>query len=59
MEKKSNANDHIVNSPGFVDELEGIVNNEPKKNKYETVKFHKLNIFPYFLIGKVVSKFDL
>lgn len=41
-----------------IDELEGIVNNEPPKNKYETVKFHKLNIFPYFLIGKVVSKFD-
>ena len=41
-----------------VDELEGIINNEPAKNKYETVKFHKLNTFPYFLIGKVVSKFD-
>jgi V8-like Glu-specific endopeptidase len=42
----------------YIDELEGIVNNEPKKNKYEVVKFHKLNMFPYFLVGKVVSKFD-
>lgn len=48
----------MQSSPGFVDDLEGIVTNEPEKNKYETVKFHKLNIFPYFLIGKVVSKFD-
>jgi V8-like Glu-specific endopeptidase len=54
-----NMNLNLVQSaPGFVDDLEGIVTNEPEKNKYETVKFHKLNIFPYFLIGKVVSKFD-
>jgi hypothetical protein len=45
-------------SSDAIDELEGIVCNEPTKNKYETVKFHKLNMFPYFLIGKVVSKFD-
>jgi hypothetical protein len=57
----SNLNMHVnlvQSAPGFVDDLEGIVTNEPEKNKYETVKFHKLNIFPYFLIGKVVSKFD-
>lgn len=42
----------------YIEELEGIVSNEPKYNKYETVKFHKLNVFPYFLIGKVVSKFN-
>jgi len=41
------------------DDLEGIIGNEPPKNKYETVKFHKLNIFPYFLIGKVQSKFEI
>jgi len=41
------------------DDLEGIIGNEPVKNKYETVKFHKLNIFPYFLIGKVQSKFEI
>lgn len=49
---------NISLSPGYLDDLEGIVNNEPPKNKYEIVKFHKLNMFPYFLIGKVVSKFD-
>jgi len=49
---------NITLSKGYLDDLEGIVNNEPPKNKYETVKFHKLNMFPYFLIGKVVSKFD-
>jgi V8-like Glu-specific endopeptidase len=53
-----NMNMNLAQSPGFVDELEGIINNEPLKNKYETVKFHKLNKFPFFLIGKVVSKFD-
>ena len=41
------------------DDLEGIIGNEPPKNKYETVKLHKLNIFPYFLIGKVQSKFEI
>jgi len=41
------------------DDLEGIIGNEPQKNKYETVKFHKLNIFPYFLIGKIQSKFEI
>lgn len=41
-----------------MDELEGIVSNEPNLNKYETVKFHKLNVFPYFLIGKIISKFN-
>ena len=40
-------------------ELEGIVQNEPLKNKYETVRYHKMNQFPYYLIGKVVSKFEI
>ncbi len=40
-------------------DLEGIIGIEDPKNKYETVKFHKLNIFPYFLIGKVQSKFEI
>jgi hypothetical protein len=51
-------NQGIICGESHVDELEGIVTNEPKNNKYETVKFHKLNIFPYYLIGKVISKFD-
>ena len=25
------------------DELEGIIQNEPQKNKYETVGYHKMN----------------
>ena len=41
------------------DDLEGIIQNEPLKNKYETVKYHKMNQFPYYLIGKVVSKFEI
>ena len=41
------------------DELEGIIQNEPQKNKYETVGYHKMNQFPYYLIGKVVSKFEI
>jgi len=41
------------------DDLEGIIGNEPPKNKYETVKFHKLNVFPYFLLGKLQSKFEI
>jgi len=42
----------------YLDGLEGIVDNEPQNNKYETIKFHKLNEYPYFLIGKVISKFE-
>ena len=41
------------------DELEGIIQNEPQKNKYETVKYHKMNQFPYFLIGKIITKFNI
>lgn len=41
------------------DDLEGIIQNEPHKNKYETVRYHKMNQFPYYLIGKVVSKFEI
>ena len=41
------------------DDLEGIIQKEPQKNKYETVGYHKMNQFPYFLIGKVVSKFEI
>jgi hypothetical protein len=56
---KDNAyNQGIICGENHVDELEGIITNEPMNNKYETVKFHKLNIFPYYLIGKVISKFD-
>jgi V8-like Glu-specific endopeptidase len=60
MENKEYFNQGLIGGgeESYIDELEGIVNNEPKKNKYEVVKFHKLNIFPYFLVGKVVSKFD-
>jgi len=42
----------------YLDGLEGIVDNEPQNNKYEAIKFHKLNEYPYFLIGKVISKFE-
>jgi V8-like Glu-specific endopeptidase len=42
----------------YLDTLEGIVDNEPQNNKYEGIKFHKLNEYPYFLIGKVISKFE-
>ena len=38
-------------------ELEGTINNEPLKNIYKTIKYHKMNKFPYFFIGKIVSKF--
>ena len=41
------------------DDLEGIIQNEPQKNKYEIVGYHKMNQFPYYLIGKVVSKFEM
>ena len=40
-------------------DLEGIIQKEPQKNKYETVGYHKMNQFPYYLIGKVVSKFEI
>ena len=42
----------------YLDGLEGVVDNEPQNNKYEGIKFHKLNEYPYFLIGKVISKFE-
>lgn len=60
---KNFQNQVINNAPnlfeGFLDTLEGIIDNEPQNNKYEAIKFHKLNEYPYFLIGKVVSKFDI
>ena len=40
-------------------DLEGIIQKEPQINKYETVGYHKMNQFPYYLIGKVVSKFEI
>ena len=39
--------------------LDGIIKNEPVKNKYLPVGYHKMNTFPYFLIGKIVSKFEI
>lgn len=54
----TNENAKLKSKEVYLDELEGIVTNEPKFNKYETIKFHKLNVFPYFLIGKVVTKFN-
>ena len=41
------------------DGLEGIIQKEPQKNKYETVGYHKMNQFPYYLIGIVLSKFEI
>jgi len=49
---------HLNNLNNFND-LEGIINDEPSGNKYETVQYHKLNIFPYFLVGKIISKFEV
>ena len=42
----------------YDDDLEGIIKNEPKRNKYEIVRYHKMNQFPYYLLGKVISKFE-
>ena len=39
--------------------LDGIIKNEPVKNKYLPVGYHKMNTFPYFLIGKIVSKYEI
>lgn len=41
------------------DDLEGIVNNEPLKNKYEIIKYHQMHIFPYCLVGTIISKFEI
>lgn len=41
------------------DDLEGIVNNEPLKNKYEIIKYQQMHIFPYCLIGTIISKFEI
>lgn len=58
-----NYQNSLLNQPAnrfeaYLDGLEGIVDNEPQNNKYEAIKFHKLNEYPYFLIGKVISKFE-
>ena len=57
MEKSNDTMNYFLQDN--TDELEGIIQNEPRKNKYETVKYHKMNQFPYFLVGKVVSKFEI
>lgn len=41
----------------YGNELEGTINNEPPKNKYRTIKYHKMNKFPYYLTGKIISTF--
>ena len=54
-----NQNSNNMNKfEAYLDGLEGVVDNEPQNNKYEAIKFHKLNEYPYFLIGKVISKFE-
>ena len=63
MESNIITSDNYSNFEEFLqdncDELEGIILNEPQKNKYETVKYHKMNQFPYFLIGKIITKFNI
>ena len=41
----------------YGNDLNGIVNNEPPKNSYHTIDYHQMNKFPYYLIGKIVSKY--
>ncbi len=54
--KKSNPN--LLKDITF-DDLEALITDEPTNTKYETVKYHRLNIFPYFLVGKIISKFEI
>lgn len=41
------------------DDLEGIINHEPLKNKYEIIKYHQMNHFPFCLVGTIVSKLEI
>ena len=51
MESNIITSDNYSNFEEFLqdncDELEGIILNEPQKNKYETVKYHKMNQYQY------------